>query len=124
METSSIYAKALQGEEDAEARREAARALGRARTPRKAEAARENGKKAVLTEAQVAKHRQAQQDRRERERREKEAAGVTVSIAAPLSSSGRGPGRPRTRAVIEPGEKRGRGRPLGSLNKPKEEVHA
>ena len=62
--------RALQAGDD-EARSEAARRLGSARTERKAAAARENGKKAKLTPEQVLNHKRSQEKRRERERLEK-----------------------------------------------------
>lgn len=57
--------------DDIEARREAARLLGQARSERKAAAARENGKKNTFTEETRVKLRAAQQARRERERQQK-----------------------------------------------------
>ena len=71
--------KKLQGE-DLEARRQAAQVMGQARTKRKREAARENGKKGgrprgtgkPLNDETKAKQREAQRLRRARERKARE----------------------------------------------------
>ncbi len=89
MNTSEKSGKSLH-DADAERRREGARALGSARTPKKQAAARENGKKSVFTEEMRDKLRVSQQARRERERQEKEAAGVVT-----VATEKKRPGRPR-----------------------------
>ena len=83
METADELGSLLRGE-DAEARREAARMMGRARSEKKAAASRENGKKGgvrVVTEEHREKLRLAQTARRERERQERAAL---ASSAAPV----------------------------------------
>lgn len=98
---------ALLHSDDEEARKTAASLMGKARSERKAEAARENGKKSVFTEEMRIKLREAQQARREREHKAREAAGIVPVVKEPKQ-----PGRPRIHPVVEAtGEKRGRGRP-------------
>lgn len=95
-----------------EARREAARAMGSAKTPRKTSTSRANmtrineqRRAEGISEELRAKLRQKQQERRERERA---ALGL---ITEPAEK--RPPGRPRKEqpADVDPAPKRGRGRP-------------
>ena len=75
METPDDLGSLLRSE-DAEARREAARMMGRARSEKKAASSRENGKKGgvrIVTEEHREKLRIAQVARRERERQERAA---------------------------------------------------
>ena len=75
METPDDLGSLLRGE-DAEARREAARMMGRARSEKKAASSRENGRKGgvrIVTEEHREKLRIAQAARRERERLERAA---------------------------------------------------
>jgi hypothetical protein len=87
MRTQDANGALLHGE-DANARREAARLMGKASTERKKAAARENGKKNTFTEETRAKLRAGQAARREREREEREAAGV-VTITPEKKRAGR-----------------------------------
>lgn len=87
--------------DDIEARRRAASILGRARTPAKSKAGRENVKKATaatrgvpLSEEMKAKLRIGQQARRERERQERESSGLQ-----PAPKEKRPVGRPRKQPV-------------------------
>ena len=98
--------------DDADARKEAARMMGRSRSERKIEAARrvaESRRKENLTEEQVNKLRESQRLRREREPAAREASGVAVQTADKKAV-----GRPRkvqTEATANDAPKRGRGRP-------------
>lgn len=100
--------------DDADARKEAARMMGRSRSERKIEAARrvaESRRKENLTEEQVNKLRESQRLRREREQAAREASGVAVQTAEKKPV-----GRPRkaqaeATANDAPQQKRGRGRP-------------
>ena len=97
---------ALHGEDEA-ARSEAARMMGRARTERKAQAARLNGAKNTFTDETRAKLREAQAARRERERQERAAAGIVEVVKEPKK-----PGRPaKIKPDVEAQPKRPRGRP-------------
>jgi hypothetical protein len=103
--------KELQGG-DAEARREAARALGSARTPAKSAAAKlrnEKRKGVPLPEETRRKLSEAGKERWEKIRQEKAA----VAAASPPVVKERKPmGRPRTTPAADPNApKRGRGRP-------------
>ena len=86
---------------DAEARREAARAMGRARTERKIAAARavaESRRGVLWTEEQKAKLREAQKERRERER----LARLTAGEVEPDTAAEKRPvGRPRKQTTEE-----------------------
>ena len=78
METADELGSLLRGE-DAAARREAARMMGRARSEKKSAASRENGKKGgvrVVTEEHREKLRLAQAVRRERQERATLASGA------------------------------------------------
>ena len=79
---------ALLHDAEAERRREGARALGSARTPRKQASSRENGKKSVFTEEMREKLKAAQAARRERERQEKATLGP-IPPAVPKRKTGR-----------------------------------
>jgi|SRR5579884_1763753 len=105
MDTIQTPGQALHSDE-ADARSEAARMLGRVRSERKAAAARANGAKGgthAFTEETRAKLRAAQQARRERERQARTAETPPVEK--------RPVGRPKTRPVVESAEKRPVGRP-------------
>jgi hypothetical protein len=98
--------------DDPEARREAARLMGKARSERKIQAARavaESRRGTKWTEEQKAQLRIAQAARRERERLAREAAGA----GAVVGTEKQRPGRPRTRPeTADPdAPKRGPGRP-------------
>ncbi len=98
--------------DDADARKEAARMMGRSRSERKIEAARrvaESRRKENLTEEQVNKLRESQRLRREREQAAREASGVAVQTIEKKAV-----GRPRKAqadTVANDAPKRGRGRP-------------
>lgn len=104
--------------DDADARKEAARMMGRARTERKVNASRANAAKAAesrigktFTDEQRVKLKEAQRLRREREQAAREASGVAVP-----SAEKRPPGRPRKvqpeqTTETAPQPQRGRGRP-------------
>jgi hypothetical protein len=71
--------------DDPGARRDAARVLGMARTERKSESSRENGRKGgayVMSDETRERMRQAQQARRERERQVQESAGSAPAVRA------------------------------------------
>ena len=95
---------------DAELRRQAARAMGQARTEKKIAAARavaESRIGAKWTEEQKANLREKQTERRERERQERAALGLTPAVPVEKKP----PGRPRKEQPVDPAPKRPRGRP-------------
>ena len=95
----------------AEARREAARALGQARTPAKAKAARENAaarRGVPLSEEHREKIRAAQEARWEKYRAKKAEQAATLP---PVEQKRRGRPRQEQPAELDTTPKRGRGRP-------------
>jgi hypothetical protein len=114
MDTPETPGKALNSD-DPEARREAGRLMGSARTERKIAAARavaESRRGVKWTEEQKARLRAAQQARRERERRERLESDQTMPV-----KEKRPVGRPRTRPTLDEDTPK---RPVGRPKKPQE----